>query len=139
LEIFKRSVPAWSHVRKANSRQEGLLYGKRIENRTIFRRGYLFLETGLNNRTISGLLFICFQRDIESTFEHIKRNWLNDKKFPTPMRRPFTTHELKKRHSQGRFSPNEIEQIARLGLSEKQLLGFDDYQVLKDKIKETQA
>jgi Dyp-type peroxidase family len=137
LEIFKRSVPAWSHVRKANPRQEGPPYGKRIEKRTIFRRGYLFLETGLNNRTISGLLFICFQRDFESAFEHIKRNWLNDKKFPTPMRRPFTTHELKKRHSQGRFSPNEIQQIARFDLSKKQLLGLDDYQVLQDKIRET--
>jgi hypothetical protein len=53
------------------------------------------------------------------------------------MRRPFTTHELKKRHSQGRFSPNEIQQIARFDLSKKQVLGLDDYQVLQDKIRET--
>jgi Dyp-type peroxidase family len=134
---FKKGVPAWSHVRKANPRQERILNGKRIEKRTIFRRGYLFLEAGLNNRPISGILFICFQRDIENSFEFIKKNWLNNKKFPTPLPRPFTTYELKKRHSQGRFSGREMEQIARLDLSKRQLLGLDDYQVLKDKIKET--
>jgi Dyp-type peroxidase family len=137
LKIFRDSVPAWSHVRKANPRQEKITYGRRIEKRLIFRRGYLFLETGLNNRPISGLLFICFQRDIENSFEHIKKNWLNNKKFPTPSNRPFSMHELKKRRSQGRFSPYEIEQIARSDLHTRQLLGLDDYEVLKDKMKET--
>jgi Dyp-type peroxidase family len=136
-EIFKKNVPAWSHVRKANPRQEKIINGKRIDKRTIFRRGYLFLETGMNNRTISGLLFICFQRDIENSFEFIKKNWFNNKEFPTPLTRPFTMHELKKRHSQGRLSLQEIEQITRFDLSKKQLLGLDDYQVLKDKMKET--
>jgi Dyp-type peroxidase family len=136
LEIFKKNVPAWSHVRKANPRQEKILYGRRIDNRTIFRRGYLFLETGLNNRPVSGLLFMCFQRDIENSFEFIKKNWLNKKDFPTPLHRPFNMYEVKKRHSQGRFSRQEIDQIARLDLP-KRLLGLDDYEVLKDKIKET--
>jgi Dyp-type peroxidase family len=136
--IFKKNVPAWSHVRKANPRQERYLYGKRIEKRIIFRRGYLFLETGLNNRRISGLLFICFQRDIENSFEHIKKNWLSNKKFPTPSIRPFTSHELSKRRSQGRFSLEQMEKIARLDLSIKRLLGLDDYDLLRDKIKETQ-
>jgi len=136
-DIFKRYVPAWSHVRKANPRQERLPNGKRIESRTIFRRGYLFLETGLNNRTISGILFICFQRDIENAFEHIKKNWLNDKRFPTPSFRPFSILETKKRHSQGRFSAIEIEQVARFDISKKHLLGLDDYGVLRDKLNET--
>jgi Dyp-type peroxidase family len=136
-EIFKQNVPAWSHVRKANPRQEKTLYGKRIEKRTIFRRGYLFLETGLNNRTISGILFICFQRDIENSFEFIKKNWLNNKNFPVPSRRPFSVHELNKRHSQGRFSHREIEQIAQLDSSKRRLLGLNEHTLLKQKIKET--
>jgi Dyp-type peroxidase family len=135
-EIFRKNVPAWSHVRKANPRQERLRYGKRIEKRLIFRRGYLFVETGSNNRSISGLLFICFQRDIENSFEHIKKNWLNNKRFPTPLSRPFTEHELNKRHSQGRYSSQELEQIARLDVS-KRLMGLDDHKVLTDKFKET--
>ena len=136
-DIFKNSVPAWSHVRKANPRQEKIFNGKRIEKRTIFRRGYLFLETSLNNRTISGILFISFQRDIENSFEFIKKNWLNNKNFPAPSLRPFTRHELNKRHSQGRFFSREIDQITRFDFPKKHLLGLDDYEVLKDKIKET--
>jgi Dyp-type peroxidase family len=135
-ETFKNNVPAWSHVRKANPRQEKLPDGKRIGKRFIFRRGYPFIETGLNNRTVSGLIFVSFQREIENSFEFIKKNWLNNKDFPTPKARPFTKHELNKRHSEGRFSLKELEQI-RFDLSKKQLLGLDDSDVLKDKIEET--
>jgi Dyp-type peroxidase family len=134
-EKFKNSVPAWSHVRKANPRQEKLPNGKRIEKKLLFRRGYIFTETGLNNRVISGLLFVSFQRDIENSFEFIKKNWLNNKNFPAEEQRPFTKHELSERHSQGRFSLREIEQI-RFDLSKKQLLGLDDQYVLKDKLEE---
>jgi Dyp-type peroxidase family len=134
-EKFKNSVPAWSHVRKANPRQEKLPNGKRIEKKLLFRRGYIFTETGLNNRVISGLLFVSFQRDIENSFEFIKKNWLNNKNFPAEEQRPFTKHELSERHSQGRFSLREIEQI-RFDLSKKQLLGLDDEYVLKDKLEE---
>jgi Dyp-type peroxidase family len=134
-EKFKNSVPAWSHVRKANPRQEKLPNGKRIEKKLIFRRGYIFTETGLNNRAISGLLFVSFQRDIENSFEFIKKNWLNNKNFPSEEQRPFTKHELSERHSQGRFSLREIEQI-RFDLLKKQLLGLDDEYVLKDKLEE---
>jgi Dyp-type peroxidase family len=137
LDLYKKSVPVWSHVRKANPRQEKILNGKRINKRMIFRRGYLFLETGLNNRTISGLLFICFQRDIQNGFEFIKKNWLNNKNFPTPQHRPFDIHEMRKRRSQGRFTVGELERISRYDLPAKGLLGLDDYEILKAKIKET--
>jgi hypothetical protein len=90
----------------------------------------------LNNRTVSGLIFVSFQREIENSFEFIKKNWLNNKNFPTPKARPFTKHELNKRHSEGRFSLKDLEQI-RFDPSKKQLLGLDDSDVLKDKIKET--
>jgi Dyp-type peroxidase family len=136
-ETFKNNVPAWSHVRKANPRQEKMADGKRLDKRLIFRRGYPFIETGLNNRTVSGIIFVSFQREIENSFEFIKKNWLNNKEFPTPKVRPlFTRHELNKRHSEGRFSLKELEQI-RFDLSKKQLLGLDDSDVLKNKIEET--
>lgn len=135
-ENFKNNVPAWSHVRKANPRQEKLPDGKRIDKKLIFRRGYIFTESGLNNRTVSGLLFISFQRDIENSFEFIKKNWLNEKQFPTPESRPFIRHELSKRHSQGRFSSEELERI-RFDLSKRQVLGLDDSDILKDKIGDT--
>jgi len=134
-EEFKNNVPAWSHVRKANPRQEKLPNGKRIEKKLIFRRGYIFSETSLNNRAISGLLFVSFQRDIENSFEFIKKNWLNNKNFPAEEQRPFTKHELSERHSQGRFSLRELAQI-RFDLSKKQLLGLDDEYVLMDKLEE---
>lgn len=137
FETFKNSVPAWSHVRKANPRQEKFPNGKRIERKIIFRRGYPFTETGLNNETISGLLFISFQRDIENTFEFIKKNWLNNAKFPVPASRPFSKHELNKRHSQACYSSEELQRI-RFDLSKRQLLGLDDNDVLKDKIAETE-
>jgi Dyp-type peroxidase family len=136
-EVFKNSVPAWSHVRKANPRQEKMANGKLLGKRIIFRRGYPFMEAGLNNRTISGLLFISFQRDIENSFEFIKKKWLNNKDFPTPKSRPFTKHELDKRHSQGRFSPDELQRLARSDTSDRQLLGLHNQGVLKSKLQET--
>ena len=136
-ETFKKKVPAWSHVRKANPRQEKMPEQKRIDRRIIFRRGYLFSETALNNKSTSGILFICFQRDIDNGFEFIKKNWLNNKNFPTPIQRPFTAYELNKRHSQGRFSPRELERIGRFDFSKRAMLGLDDRDTLKNKIKET--
>jgi deferrochelatase/peroxidase EfeB len=94
------------------------------------------MEAGLNNRTISGLLFVCFQRNIENSFEFIKKNWLNNKNFPTPASRPFTKHEMNKRHSQGRFNPDEIQQLAKSDISKRQLLGLHEYEVLKEKVQE---
>ena len=72
--------PVWSHVRKSNPR------GADGETRKIFRRGYLFMENTIHpgTRPSSGLLFICFQRDIRNTFEYIKKNYLNNKNFPVP-------------------------------------------------------
>ena len=74
---IREKVTAWSHVRKANPRQED--GAKPI---VIFRRGYPFVETGLNNRIRSGLLFVCFQKNIQKGFEAIKKNFLNNKNFP---------------------------------------------------------
>jgi Dyp-type peroxidase family len=99
-------VPAWSHVRKANPREED-----GAEPVIIFRRGYPFFETGLNNKIHSGLLFVCFQKDIKNGFEFIKKGFLNNKNFPVPSRRDFTSNESGERRKSGRFSVVGLHQL----------------------------
>jgi Dyp-type peroxidase family len=96
--------PVWSHVRKANPREAD---GE--AKRLIFRRGYLFIEGGINGKFRSGLLFICFQRNVENGFEYIKKNFLNNKNFPIPQLRKFSVPELQKRRREGRVSINELK------------------------------
>jgi Dyp-type peroxidase family len=108
-EIRKR-VQAWSHVRKANPRGE--------DNQPeiiIFRRGYPFVETGLNNKILSGLLFVCFQKEIQNGFEFIKTRWFNNKNFPVPDEREFTEDEERQRRKLGRLTADQL-----LGLSPEQ-------------------
>ena len=76
-ENIRRECPVWSHVRKSNPR--GSVVGPK---RIIFRRGYLYMSNGQDEQDTSGLLFICFQRDIQNGFEYIKKNFLNNKNFP---------------------------------------------------------
>lgn len=77
---IKSECPVWSHVRKANPRE---LDGH-VPRRLMYRRGYLFIERGPEQTERSGLLFIAFQRDIETAFEFIKRSWLGNPNFPEP-------------------------------------------------------
>jgi Dyp-type peroxidase family len=100
---IRKNVQAWSHVRKANPREED-----GTSKRIIFRRGYPFVQSGLNNKIISGLLFVCFQNDIKKTFEFLKVFWLNNKAFPVPgPRKEFTEDEKAKRHLAGCLDPTE--------------------------------
>ena len=69
--------PVWCHVRKTNPRQ--YLGAARS---LIYRRGYLYIEGGGTGMFSSGLLFICFQKDIEKGFEYIKKEFLSNKNFP---------------------------------------------------------
>jgi Dyp-type peroxidase family len=98
--------PVWSHVRKANPRgADGEAF------RIIYRRGYLFMEDTIHpgKKHSSGLLFICFQRDIKNGFEYIKKNFLNNKEYPVPhLRKEFNKEELAFRHAHGRFSEAEL-------------------------------
>lgn len=97
--------PVWSHVRKANPRQ-----ADGSAKCLIFRRGYLYIDGGLNGKFNSGLLFICFQRNIEKSFEYIKKNFLNNKNFPVPqLRKNFNPVELEKRHQHGRLTVAELQ------------------------------
>jgi hypothetical protein len=102
--------PIWSHVRMANPRKalEGL-------KRLIFRRGYLYMEGGSNGRFSSGLLFICFQRDIKNGFEYIKTNFLNDKNFPLPEDRKFSPREQWERRLRGQLGTNS--QKSKVGIN----------------------
>jgi Dyp-type peroxidase family len=108
---FKRiqlECPIWSHVRKANPRQ-----ADGASKSLIFRRGYLFIEGGTFSHFTSGLIFICFQRNIENAFEYIKKIFLNNENFPVPQqRRKFSSVELKQ-SQQGKTSvPNFQENIS---------------------------
>jgi Dyp-type peroxidase family len=131
---FKNAVPAWSHIRKANPREELIDKYKgdkngRIAKHQIFRRGFLFVENDQNNDVRSGLLFICFQRNIDEGFEFIKKNWLNNKNFPVPfsgpnLKRTFTPHELSSRHKHGCLTSEELFQIKN-DLGKRRLLGLE--------------
>jgi Dyp-type peroxidase family len=76
----QKACPVGSHVRRTNPRgAEGSPHA------LIYRRGYLFMEDSVQSRGIprSGLLFICFQKDIRRGFEYIKRNFSkNSQKSP---------------------------------------------------------
>ena len=104
---MRKRVQAWSHVRKANPRREN---GE--PEKIIFRRGYPFVGTGPNNKILSGLLFVCFQKDIQNGFEFIKRNWLNNKNFPVPEKRGFTDDEKRQRRKVGRLSADELLRLS---------------------------
>jgi Dyp-type peroxidase family len=117
---IRLECPVWSHVRKANPRGED---GE--AKRIIFRRGYLFMEDTIHpgRKLSSGLLFICFQRDIKNGFEYIKKHYLNNKNFPVPdVRKNFSREELAYRHMHGRFSEDELRKI---GPYQRSILGLD--------------
>jgi Dyp-type peroxidase family len=112
--------PVWSHVRKSNPRISDDRYTK-----IIFRRGYLFMEDTVQpgRKLSSGLLFVCYQRDIRNGFEFIKQYLQNNRNFPVPeMRKHFTHNELLYRHKYGRFSEEELK---RLGQYQKYVVGLD--------------
>ena len=69
--------PIWCHVRKSNPRQS-----QGAARSLIFRRGYLYIEGGGIGMFSSGLLFICFQKNIEKGFEYIKKEFLGNKNYP---------------------------------------------------------
>lgn len=115
---IRLECPVWSHVRKSNPR------GSDGEPRKIFRRGYLFMDDTVypGRKLSSGLLFICFQRDIQKGFEYIKKHYLNNKNFPVPeARKNFSREELSHRRAHGRFSEADLRQI---GPYQKSVLGL---------------
>jgi Dyp-type peroxidase family len=126
-EIRKR-VQSWSHVRKANPRRED-----DQPEIIIFRRGYPFVETELNNKIVSGLLFVCFQNDIKNGFEFIKTKWFNNKNFPVPEKREFTEDEERQRLKLGRLSAYDLLNLSKQQRKDRGLGEDDDFnQALQD-------
>jgi Dyp-type peroxidase family len=124
FKSIQDNCPSWSHVRKANPRQEN-----NSPHKTVYRRGYLFSDVTSGPRFHSGLLFICFQRNINDGFEYIKKKWLNNKNFPVPEARPgFTEVELEQRHSRGRFT---VEELKALSLEQRRFLGLEGENLTK--------
>jgi Dyp-type peroxidase family len=113
--------PVWSHVRKANPRQED-----GAPRAIIYRRGYLFSETSPYRKLSSGILFICYQKNIIHGFELIKKEFLNNKNFPVLQnRKNFTEYELAKRHQGARFTEDEIRKFTA---KDRSFLGIDHEQ-----------
>ena len=86
--------PFHAHVRKANPRGTTPLTSLEGEKRRrIARRGIPYgppmtgvadnLPIDDNPSTPRGLLFLCFQANIEDQFEFIQRTWVDNKHFPT--------------------------------------------------------
>jgi Dyp-type peroxidase family len=87
--------PAHAHIRKANPRGTTPLTSLESERRRrIVRRGIPYgrpLPDSANGAPTDprleaaprGLLFMCFQQNIEDQFEFIQRTWIDNKNFPT--------------------------------------------------------
>jgi Dyp-type peroxidase family len=120
-ERITARCPAWSHIPKVNPRGAD---GTRL--RIMFRRGYPFEETSLDNKIRSGLLFVSFQSDIEGKFEFIKSQWAGNRSFPVPLLRTFTAPEVVARHKMGRLSAAELFGLQG-DAGKRQLLGLGEH------------
>ncbi|MEP3388458.1 MAG: Dyp-type peroxidase [Reichenbachiella sp.] len=90
--------PFHSHIRKTNPRGDNDRFFGKEENRIgekerlhrIARRGITYDDIGRGGNLEFypdagvGLLFLCFQSNIENQFEFIQRNWVNNNDFPVP-------------------------------------------------------
>ncbi|MCW3099973.1 MAG: hypothetical protein JWL77_5591 [Chthonomonadaceae bacterium] len=88
-------VPRSAHIRKAYPRDQvgTLASGTDTESRTqthrLLRRGIpygnsLGAPSGGGPDEDRGLLFLCYQKDIEAQFEFVQTRWVNDPNFPCP-------------------------------------------------------
>jgi Dyp-type peroxidase family len=86
--------PFHAHIRKANPRGTTPLTSLESERRRrIVRRGIPYgkpmpgvadpTETDPNPEAPRGLLFMCFQQNVEEQFEFIQRTWVDNEHFPT--------------------------------------------------------
>ena len=88
-------TPRFSHIRKVNPRDDGRSRdgpdANLRENRKhrILRRVITYgvpwakePNSKEADEDIRGLLFMCYQRDLEQQFEHIQKLWINNPEFP---------------------------------------------------------
>ena len=78
--------PFHSHIRKTNPRGTTPLTTLEDEkSRRIARRGIPYGPEGSDPATPRGLLFMCFQANVERQFEFIQRTWVDNRHFPTSL------------------------------------------------------
>jgi Dyp-type peroxidase family len=80
-----KKCPAHAHIRKVNPRGTTPFTSLDSErNRRIVRRGIPYGEANNENPPSEGvgLLFMCYQRDINEQFEFIQRTWADNPNFP---------------------------------------------------------
>lgn len=85
--------PAHAHVRKVNPRGTTPFTSSKSErNRRIVRRGIPYGKANSQSppREGVGLLFMCYQRDINEQFEFIQRTWADNPNFPKNLILPET-------------------------------------------------
>lgn len=94
-DLRGETTPRFSHIRKVNPRDDGRSDegpdSNIADTRThrILRRGIPYGDPwAINPKPDAdrGLLFICYQRDLDQQFEYIQRVWSNNQEFPSPDR-----------------------------------------------------
>lgn len=79
-DVMGYRCPVGAHIRRANPRGS-LEFGGRLERRhRIIRRGMPYGEdlSDTNLKDDRGLVFVCYQADIERQFEFVQSAWLGD-------------------------------------------------------------
>jgi Dyp-type peroxidase family len=79
------TCPFASHIRKANPRDA--IDVSAVQTHRLLRRGIPFgasfgAPNGGKVEDERGLLFVCYQKDIEEQFEWVQSKWINDPDFP---------------------------------------------------------
>jgi Dyp-type peroxidase family len=81
-----RGCPFHAHIRKSNPRRLVPEDNDSARNHLFPRRGILYGERapGFTDEPAGGvgLLFMAYMASIETQFEHVLRNWINNPKFP---------------------------------------------------------
>jgi Dyp-type peroxidase family len=98
------NTPRFAHIRKVYPRDDGSSAeteknDKQADTHRIIRRGIPFgpkFRSGSKDNTSSqrGLIFVCYQIDLEQQFEFIQRRFANNPKFPMEDRRADSGHGI---------------------------------------------
>ena len=88
LDPQGRDTPRFAHIRKVYPRDDGISSNPednnlRNQERRILRRGIPYGPRFADNEKAErGLLFMCFQIDLDHQFEFIQKTWASNKNFP---------------------------------------------------------
>ena len=80
-----RLCPISAHIRRTNPR-DGLDMADVVVNRhRLIRRGVPYTERCVDARSGKGLIFVCYNADIERQFEFVQRRWMGADPFRSPV------------------------------------------------------